>query len=85
MRDLVFDFNAIEDIIWWQKNDQKVAAKILKMVLLIEKEPFSGIGKPEPLKHELSGCWSRRINAEHRIVYQVSDNKIKIIQCRYHY
>lgn len=48
-----------------KKNDKKVAAKILKMVLLFEKEPFSGIGKPEPLKHELSGCWSRRINAEH--------------------
>ena len=85
MRDLVFDINAVDDILWWIGNNRKIATKILKMIKLIEKDPFQGIGKPEPLKHELSGCWSRRIDSVHRIVYQVSDKQIKLLQCRYHY
>ena len=85
MKDLVFDINAIEDILWWINHDRKTAIKILNLIKQIEKEPFTGIGKPEPLKHELSGCWSRRIDAANRIVYSISDDKIKILQCRFHY
>jgi len=85
MRELVFDRNALEDIVWWIENDKRLALKILSLVNLILKDPFNGLGKPEPLKNQLRGCWSRRINIEHRIVYQVSDTKIRILQCRYHY
>ena len=85
MRELVFDINALEDLQWWIKNNKKVALKIISMVNEIERNPFEGLGKPEPLKHELSGCWSRRITSEDRIVYQVTENKIRIIQCKFHY
>ncbi len=85
MRDLVFDINALEDLQWWIKNNSKIALKILSMINEIEKNPFEGIGKPEPLKYELTGCWSRRITAEDRLVYQVTANHIRILQCRYHY
>ncbi|MBM2817066.1 MAG: yoeB, toxin YoeB [Ignavibacteria bacterium] len=85
MGDLNFDINAIEDILGWIGNNKKIVIKILKMIMQLEKEPFTGIGKPEPLKHELSGCWSRRIDAENRLVYQVTNSKIKILQCRFHY
>jgi toxin YoeB len=57
----------------------------MKLVREIQRDPFAGLGKPEPLKHELSGCWSRRINHEHRIVYQVQESKIRILACRFHY
>lgn len=85
MRELVFDQNALEDLKWWIKNNRKIALKILSVINEIERDPFEGIGKPEPLKHELFGCWSRRITAEDRIVYKVSNDKIRILQCRYHY
>lgn len=85
MRELVFDLNAIEDILWWLENYKKIAIKVLQLIKFIEKDPFTGIGKPEPLKFDFIGCWSRRINAEHRLVYQVTDAKIRILQCRYHY
>jgi toxin YoeB len=57
----------------------------MKLVREIQRDPFSGLGKPEALKHELSGCWSRRINQEHRLVYQVQEDKIRILACRFHY
>lgn len=85
MRELVFDLNAIEDILWWLETDKRIAGKVLQMIIFIEKDPSTCIGKPEPLKYDLFGCWSRRINVEHRIVYQVTDTKIRILQCRYHY
>lgn len=85
MRELVFDPNALEDLEWWIKNNPRIALKILAMFKEIEKQPFEGIGKPEPLKYDLSGCWSRRLTAEHRIVYEITNNKIRILQCRYHY
>ena len=85
MRELVFDPNALDDLKWWIKNDRKIALKIISMINEIERDPFEGIGKPEPLKHELSGCWSRRLTAADRIVYKVTDAKIRILQCRYHY
>ena len=58
---------------------------MIKIIKEIQKNPFDGIGKPEPLKHDLSGCWSRRIDREHRLVYQVLEGKIRILACRYHY
>lgn len=84
-RSLEFDILAFEDLSWWIKEDRKKALRIVELIKDIGREPFSGIGKPEPLKHELAGCWSRRIDQEHRIVYQVTPDKIRILTCRYHY
>ena len=85
MRNLEFDASALEDLAWWVQNDRRKALRLLRLIQETQKEPFGGIGKPEPLKHELAGCWSKRIDQEHRLVYQVSDNKIRILACRYHY
>ncbi len=85
MKNLEFDHNAFEDLAWWVEKDRKIAVKIVKLIHAIQREPFHGIGQPEPLKHELSGCWSRRINREHRLVYQVFDEKIRILACKHHY
>lgn len=85
MKSLIFDIRAFEDLEWWVKKDRKKATKIFKLIQEVSKDPFQGIGKPEPLKGELSGCWSRRIDAEHRLVYEVKENTIKILACRYHY
>lgn len=85
MRSLEFDVAALEDLAWWVENDRKKALRILRLILETQKDPFGGIGKPEPLKHELSGCWSKRVDQEHRLVYQVTDEKIRILACRYHY
>ena len=85
MKNLEFDAAAFEDLTWWIEKDRTVALKIIKLVKDIQRDPFSGIGQPEPLKYDLSGCWSRRINKEHRLVYQVLETKIRIIACKYHY
>lgn len=85
MRNLEFDANGFEDLAWWVEKDRKKALKIIKLIREIQKNPFEGTGKPEPLKHDLSGCWSRRIDKEHRLVYQVLEEKIRILACRYHY
>ena len=85
MRNLEFDSCGFEDLAWWVEKDRKKALKIIKLIKEIQKNPFEGIGKPEPLKHDLSGCWSRRIDREHRLVYQVLEEKIRILACRYHY
>ncbi len=84
-RNLEFDPNAIEDLSYWVKNDRKRAEKILKIIQEIGKDPFDGTGKPEPLKYHLSGAWSRRITQEHRLVYEVTPEKIRILSCRFHY
>lgn len=77
---------ALDDIDYWKKSGNKTIQKrITKILASISKTPWTGIGKPEPLKHELSGYWSRRINEEHRIVYTVSNDKIKVISLRFHY
>jgi toxin YoeB len=77
---------APDDIDYWKKSGNKsIQKRITKLLDSISKTPWSGIGKPEPLKHELSGYWSRRITEEHRIVYTVSDNRIKVISMRFHY
>jgi len=82
---LEFDQHAFKDLAWWVENDRRTALRIMKLIEDIQHDPFQGIGKPEPLKHELKGCWSRRIDGEHRIVYQVFEEKIRILACRYHY
>ena len=85
MRNLEFDASGFEDPAWWVEQDRKKAMRIIKLIIEIQKDPFHGIGKPEPLKHDLAGCWSRRIDDEHRLVYQVTESKIRILACRYHY
>ena len=82
---LVFSENAWEDYLYWQKTDKKILRRVNKLIKEIKRNPFEGIGKPEPLKHALSGYWSRRINDEHRIVYKVTDDSVLIAQLRYHY
>lgn len=84
-RNLEFDLAGFEDLAWWIQQDRKMALRIVKLIQATHREPFTGIGKPEPLRHELSGCWSRRIDQEHRLVYQVLPDKIRILACRYHY
>lgn len=84
MKNLEFDPDAFEDLAWWIEKDRTTALKIMKLVREIQRDPFSGTGKPERLKHDLAGCWSRRINQEHRLIYQVLDDKIRILACRYH-
>jgi toxin YoeB len=69
----------------WQSIDKKILKKINTLIKDIKREPFNGIGKPEPLKYELAGCWSRRITDEHRLVYMVEEDSISIISCKYHY
>jgi toxin YoeB len=85
VKSLEFDPNGFEDLAWWVEKDRKKALRIIKLIKEIQRYPFTGTGKPEPLKHELSGCWSRRIDQEHRLVYQVKEDKIRILACRYHY
>jgi toxin YoeB len=82
---LVFSDSAWEDYLYWQKTDRKVAARINALLRDIQRDPFDGIGKPEPLRHALSGYWSRRITDEHRIVYKVEGDAVMIAQLRYHY
>ena len=82
---LIFSTNAWEDYLYWQKTDKKILKRINQLIKEIQRSPYEGIGKPEPLKHGLAGYWSRRINDEHRIVYKHEEDFIKIAQLRYHY
>lgn len=82
---LEFDLLALEDLKYWIEQDRKKAIKIMLLVEDLQKHPFEGLGKPEPLKFYFSGCWSRRIDLEHRLIYQVKKEKLRIISCRYHY
>lgn len=84
-RRIVFEAAAFADFNDWLGRDRKLHRKIIALIKDIERSPFSGLGKPEPLKHELSGYWSRRIDSEHRLVYAVTDAEIIIVACRYHY
>ena len=74
-----------DDLAWWFKTDSKKTSKILDMVTEIMREPFTGIGKPEPLKYIDSDIWSRRINLEHRLIYRVTNTQIDFLTCRFHY
>jgi toxin YoeB len=82
---LIFSDYAWEDYLYWQKTDKKILRRTNRLINEITRSPYEGIGKPEPLKHALSGYWSRRINDEHRIVYKITDDAVQIAQLRYHY
>jgi toxin YoeB len=82
---VAFEPEALEDLDWWMDKDGKTGLKVLKLTREIQRDPFEGIGKPEPLKGDLSGWWSRRINQEHRLVYRPTEDGLLIAQCRYHY
>ncbi|MCX6875095.1 MAG: Txe/YoeB family addiction module toxin [Verrucomicrobia bacterium] len=85
LRSLIFDPDFIEDLAHWVSDDRKTALRILELVEAIRRDPFNGIGKPEPLRHLGPGVWSRRITQEHRLVYRVKDDRILFAQARYHY
>ncbi len=80
-----FSSNAWNDYLYWQKTDKKTLKRINTLIRDIQRQPYEGIGKPEPLKHGLSGYWSRRINDEHRIVHKCDNDTMKIAQLRFHY
>jgi len=82
---LTFTDEAWEEYLYWQSTDKRMLKKINSLIKDTKREPFSGIGKPEPLKHEFSGYWSRRISEEHRLVYEVYNHAIVVVSCRYHY
>lgn len=84
-RQAVFEPEFLEDLEYWVQTDRKMALRFIKMVREILRDPFEGIGKPEPLKYEFSGAWSRRLNQQHRIVYLVSDDRVNFLKGRYHY
>tara|TARA_Y100000310_G_scaffold324380_1_gene386161 strand:+ start:1066 stop:1323 length:258 start_codon:yes stop_codon:yes gene_type:complete len=82
---LMFSSHAWDDYSYWQSTDKKVLKRINTLIKEIQRQPYEGIGKPEPLKHGLSGYWSRRINDEHRIIYRCDNDTLMIAQLRYHY
>jgi toxin YoeB len=82
---IVFSKNSWEDYLSWQTDDRKILKKINELIKDIQRTPYDGIGKPEPLKYDLTGLWSRRIDREHRLVYQIRDEDLLIYSCRYHY
>ena len=82
---VVFADQGWDDFTYWVEHDRKIAKRIVRLIKDIEREPFEGLGKPEPLKHDLSGFWSRRITEEHRLVYAVDKSQILVAQARYHY
>ncbi|WP_407685871.1 Txe/YoeB family addiction module toxin [Mycobacterium sp. HUMS_1102779] len=84
MRSIHFDPDAWQDFLCWLASDRKTARRITRLIAEIHRDPFDGIGKPEPLKGELAGYWSRRIDDEHRLVYR-ADDEVKILKARYHY
>jgi len=81
----VFQPEFREDLQHWVKTDRKAALRVLELVEAVLRDPFTGLGKPEPLKYVLAGCWSRRITQEHRLVYRVAEGRIDFLQARYHY
>jgi len=85
MMKITFSKNSWEEYVFWQKEDKKILKRINQLIKDIQQTPFRGIGNPEPLKYDLSGFWSRRIDREHRLVYQVFDQEILIYSCKYHY
>jgi toxin YoeB len=82
---LIWSNQAWEDYLYWQQTDKQIVKKINKLIKDIKRDPFNGIGKPEPLKYQFSGFWSRRIDNEHRLIYEVYENSIAIASCRFHY
>ena len=85
MKRIAFERSAFQDFTEWASKDKKIYNRIVELIKDILRQPFSGIGKPEPLKHELKEYWSRRIDDTHRLVYKVSKDDVIIISCKYHY
>lgn len=85
MRKIAFLPEAFGDLKTWAEEDRHILVKIFELIKDIERSPFSGIGKPEPLKHEFKGLWSRRITKEHRLIYRITAEEIVIVSCRFHY
>lgn len=84
-REAIFHAEFRQDLRYWVNTDRKVALRVLELIEAVLRDPFDGIGKPEPLKYVLASCWSRRITQEHRLVYRVSGQRIDFLQARYHY
>jgi len=84
-REAVFHPEFRQDLRYWVETDRKVAMRAFELIESVLRDPFTGIGKPEPLKYLLAGCWSRRLTQEHRLVYRVSERRIDFLQARYHY
>jgi toxin YoeB len=84
-KQVIFEASAFEDFSNWATQDKKLYDKIVTLINDIQRNPFNGLGKPEPLRYELKGFWSRRINQEHRLVYKVTDTAIIVAACKYHY
>ncbi len=82
---ITFSRNSWEDYLSWQREDKKMLKRINQLIKDIQRTPYQGIGNPEPLKYDLAGFWSRRIDREHRLVYQVFDREILIYSCKYYY
>ena len=84
-RDAIFQAEFLEDLGFWVKSDRNTGLRVLDLVEAVMRDPFQGLGKPEPLRYILAGCWSRRITQEHRLVYSVTNESIDFLQARYHY
>lgn len=85
MRSVEFSTDALADFAWWIKHDRKGALRIVRLLGEVQRTPFKGTGKPEPLKGDLKGAWSRRITQEHRLVYEVEEERVRVLACRFHY
>jgi toxin YoeB len=85
MRAIVFEAEAWEDYLYWVETDKKILTRINSLITECSRNPFQGIGKPEPLKGNYAGFWSRRIDDTHRLIYSIKDNRLHILQCRFHY
>ena len=81
----VFQPEFREDLRYWVRSDRNIAARVLDLVEAVLRDPFEGLGKPEPLRYTLAGCWSRRVTQEHRLVYRVTEERVDFLQARYHY
>lgn len=84
-RDVVFQSQFLDDVRYWEQQDRKLLIRLLDIVEATVRDPYEGIGKPEPIRHKQAGGWSRRLNKEHRVVYLVLDDRISFLQARYHY
>ena len=82
---ILFTEQAWADYLYWQKVDKKTLRRVNELIKATQRSPFEGVGKPEPLRHQLQGYWSRRITDEHRLVYEVNENELHIVSCRFHY
>ena len=85
MRESVISPQFRDDLLYWAQNDRRILIRAINLMEAIERDPFTGIGRPEPLKHDRSGRWSRRLTQEHRIVYIVKEDRIEFLQARFHY